>query len=460
MTASLIGARLDRLPPTKSVRRLVVLLSLGGFFEFYDLLFSAYVAPGLVKAGILTATTRGFFGTTGVASFVAALFVGLFIGTAICGFLADRFGRRAIFTVSLLWYSAATVAMAMQTGVFGLNLCRLLAGIGLGVEMITIDTYVSELAPRAWRGRAMALNQTIQFSAVPVAALLAWLLVPRAPLGIDGWRWVVMFGAVGSLVVWRIRRQLPESPRWLAAHGRGEEADRIVAALEAQAVAESGGGLEPAVAAEPESHRPGTGAMWTEMWRAPYLRRTLMLVVFNVFQTVGYYGFSAWVPTLLIQRGITVSTSLQYTFIIAIAAPFGPLLARAIADRTERKWQIVGAALSIALCGLVFARMNAAVWIILTGAAITLSNNILSVAFHAYQAELYPTRIRALAVGFVYSWSRLSVVFSSFAIGFTLAEFGVNGVFTLIAGSMGVVILAIGVMGPRTTRLGLEQISR
>jgi putative MFS transporter len=396
-------------------RRLVVLLSLGGFFEFYDLLFSAYVAPGLVREGILT--------TTGIASFVSALFIGLFIGTATCGFLADRFGRRAIFTISLLWYSAATFAMAMQAHVFGLYLCRLLAGIGLGVEMITIDTYISELVPKQWRGRAMALNQTIQFSAVPVAALLAWLLVPRAPLGIDGWRWVVLFGSAGALVVWQIRRQLPESPRWSSTDVRPS--------------------------------RP-----WRELRRPPYTKRTIMLIVFNVFQTVGYYGFSAWAPTLLIQRGITISTSLQYTFIIAIAAPFGPVLAGAIADRTERKSQIIGAALAIAVFGLLFAQMTSAVLIVLLGAAVTLANNVMSIAFHAYQAELYPTRIRAFAVGLVYSWSRLSVVFSSFAIGFTLRAFGVTGVFILIAGSMAVVIAAIGAMGPRTTNLALEEISK
>jgi putative MFS transporter len=386
-------------------RRLVVLLSLGGFFEFYDLLFSAYVAPGLVREGILT--------TTGIASFVSALFIGLFIGTATCGFLADRFGRRAIFTVSLLWYSAATLAMAMQTHAFGLNLCRLLAGIGLGVEMITIDTYISELAPKEWRGRAMALNQTIQFSAVPVAAFLAWLL---------NWRWVVLCGSAGALIVWQIRRQLPESPRW-----------------------------QPAPR--------GPRSSWREISRPPYAKRTTMLLIFNIFQTVGYYGFSAWVPTLLIQRGITISTSLQYTFIIAIAAPFGPILAHAIADRAERKWQIAGSALAIAVCGLLFARMTVPALIVLFGAAITLANNIMSVAFHAYQAELYPTRVRAFAVGFVYSWSRLSVVFSSFAIAFTLRSFGVTGVFTLIAGSMAVVIAAISLMGPRTTNLPLEEIS-
>lgn len=112
--AGTISARLDRLPATRSIWKLVVLLSLGFFFELYDLLYTGYVAPGLVKSGLLTATTHGLFGTTGVASFIGALFAGLFIGTIACGFLADRFGRRAVFTYSLLWYTVANVVMAFQ----------------------------------------------------------------------------------------------------------------------------------------------------------------------------------------------------------------------------------------------------------------------------------------------------------------------------------------------------------
>jgi MFS transporter, putative metabolite:H+ symporter len=403
----------------------VALISLGGFFEFYDIFFAGYIAPGLVRSGILTPTTPGLFGSIGlaggIAGFVAAMFSGLFVGTALVSFVADRFGRRAIFTYSLLWYTVASVVMAFQQHVFGLDLWRFISGIGVGVELVTIDTYLSELVPANLRGRAFALNQAIQFCAVPVVALLAWLLVPRSPFGLDGWRWVVLFGAAGAILVWWIRRRVPESPRWLA--------------------------------------QRATKGGFSEMWRPPYRTRSIMLIVFHLFQTVGFYGFSNWVPTLLIARGIAITSSLRYTFIIAIAAPFGPLLAAGLADKLERKWQIVLSAFAIAAAGLLFGQMTTAALLIFFGVLLTLANNILSFSSHAYQAELYPTRIRALAVGFVYSWSRISVVFSSFAIGFVLDRFGVPGVFTLIAGSMLIVMLAIGMLGPRTNNLALETIS-
>jgi putative MFS transporter len=130
------------------------------------------------------------------------------------------------------------------------------------------------------------------------------------------------------------------------------------------------------------------------------------------------------------------------------------------ADRFERKWLIVWAAFGIAVFGVLFGQAVAPPLLIGLGVLLTLSNNMMSTGFHTYQAELYPTRIRALAIGFVYSWSRLSVVFSAFVIAFFLDRFGVAGVFALIAGSMAVVMIAIGVFGPKTSNLALEAISR
>src|SRR5580658_4752158 len=126
--ASEIGRRLEALPVTRATWMRVALLSLGGFFEFYDMFLSGYVAPGLVRSHILTPSTPGLFGTSGIAGFVAALFAGLFLGTALFGFVSDRFGRRTIFTFSLLWYVAASAIMAFQRDAFGLDLWRFLAG--------------------------------------------------------------------------------------------------------------------------------------------------------------------------------------------------------------------------------------------------------------------------------------------------------------------------------------------
>ncbi|KWK23512.1 MFS transporter [Burkholderia stagnalis] len=456
LDAGSISARLDRLPPTRSVWKLVVLLSLGFFFELYDLLYSGYVAPGLVKSGILSATTHGLFGTTGVASFIAALFSGLFIGTIACGFLADRFGRRAIFTWSLLWYSAANVVMAFQDTAAGLNFWRFVVGLGLGVEMVTIGTYISELVPKQIRGRAFACEQAVGFVAVPVVAFLAYLLVPHAPFGLDGWRWVVLIGAHGAIFVWWIRRGLPESPRWLAQQGRLDEADRVMRALEAKVEAEYGRPLPPPAPAEPVPAR----GRFRDMWVPPYRKRTIMMTIFNVFQTVGFYGFANWVPTLLIKQGITITTSLMYSSVIALAAPIGPLIGLVIADRFERKSVIVAMAGAAIVCGLLFSRTTAAPLLIVLGIGLTLANNIMSYSYHAYQAELFPTAIRARAVGFVYSWSRFSAIFTSFVIAAVLNGFGTAGVFVFIAGAMAVVMAAIGLMGPRTKGVALEAISK
>jgi MFS transporter, putative metabolite:H+ symporter len=450
-----ISARLDRLPPTRTVWKLVVLLSLGFFFELYDLLYTGYVAPGIVKSGLLTPTTHGIFGTTGIASFIAALFAGLFIGTIACGFLADRFGRRPVFTYSLIWYVVANVIMAFQHTAAGLDFWRFIAGIGIGVELVTIGAYISELVPKQIRGRAFACEQAVGFVAVPVAAFLSFLLVPRAPFGIDGWRWVVLIGAQGALFVWWIRRALPESPRWLAQKGRLEEADRVMNMLEAKVRADYGRELPLPAPPMPVAPR----GKFRDMWVPPYRNRTLMMTVFNVFQTVGFYGFANWVPTLLIKQGITITNSLMYSSVIALAAPVGPVIGLFIGDRVERKTVIVVMAGANIVCGLWFSQVANAVMLVSLGVCLTLANNIMSYSFHAYQSELFPTSIRARAVGFVYSWSRFSAIFTAFLIAWVLKGFGTTGVFAFIAGAMLIVMLVIWSMGPRTTGLELEKIS-
>jgi len=450
-----IAARLDRLPSTWTVWKFIVLLSFGFFFELYDLLYSGYVAPGLVRSGIFTATTTGLFGLTGIASFIAFLFLGLFAGTLGCGFLADKFGRRSIFTYSLLFYTGANLIMAFQNTAAGVNFWRFMAGLGIGVELVTIDAYISELVPKHVRGRAFAFSQALGFTSVPVVGLLAYVLVPHKPLGLDGWRWVVLIGAHGALFVWFIRRALPESPRWLAEKGRVADAENVLSQIEARVRREYGGELpSPASAEIVEARR-----RFRDVWTPPLRKRTVMLVVFNIFQTFGYYGFANWVPTLLLGQGITITASMLYPFVIALAAPIGPMVGLLLADRLERRTVIVASAGLITAFGLLFSHTSNGFLLVAIGAGLTLANNTMSYSFHAYQTELYPTSIRASGVGFVYSWSRFSAIFTSFFIAGILRAFGTTGVFSSIAGAMVIVMLTIGLLGPKTLDLALEKIS-
>jgi len=290
---------------------------------------------------------------------------------------------------------------------------------------------------------------------VPVVSFLAYVLVPTAPFGVEGWRWVVLIGVVAAPVVVFLRRALPESPRWLAKHGRLAEADQVLRAIEAKVEAEYGRPLPPLGPEEPLS--PASGFL--DLWLPGVRGRVILMSVFNIFQTVGYYGFNNWVPSLLVKQGITVSTSLGYTTVIALAAPIGPLLGYFLGDRFERKWVIVASAAAILVCGLIFGETRDSGLIIAMGVGLTLAANIMSFSFHAYQQELFPTGIRARAAGFVYSWSRLSVIFSSFIIAFILVRFGALGVFVFIAAAMGLVMATIGFFGPRTTNLALEEIA-
>jgi putative MFS transporter len=454
--AEKLTARLDRLPMTRHLWKKALLISLGGFFDTYALALIGALAPGLFRAKILTATTVSFFGMTGLASFIAALFAGLFVGTIAFSYVADRFGRRSIFAFSLLWYGVASFIMALQDTANGLNLWRFISAIGLGVELVTIDAYLSELVPKSARGKVFAFLLGISAASGPVIYFLSWQLVPIAPFGIQGWRWVVWFGSVSAILVWWIRLGLPESPRWLAQQGRVDEAERIMAAIEARVEAESGRPLPPPGPPQAQEMRKGSLA---EIFNAQYRTRTIMLMLFNFFQTVGFYGFFGWVPTLLIAKGIHITQSLEYTFIIQFAAMAFPFLNMLFADRIERKWQVCLSCLSISVFGLLFANQTAPAALIVLGGVLAMATSWLAYSLHNYQSELYPTRIRARAVGFVYSWSRLSGVLTGFFVAFFLRHFGVPGVFAFVTACMAVVIVSVAGLGPRTNNLELEAIA-
>jgi putative MFS transporter len=447
--SSALAGRIERLPLGKFHRRFITLVSLGIFFDLYDIFVVAYLGATLQQSGFLSLKQFSFL--------VASGFLGMFFGTIFFGMSSDRMGRRLSFITLLLVYSTFTLAGAFAPTAGWLIATRFFAGLGIGAEIVVVDTYVTEIVPGYARGRYVAITQVAGFCAVPVAAILSRLLVPTHFL-MEGWRWVMVIGAGGALLTWWFRRRLPESPRWLESQGRTAEADAVMRSLEEESLSAP---ARPATrtAQSLNTRAPGEQGTFAELWRPPYLRRTLMLVLFQTLQTIGFYGFGNWAPTFLLKRGFSLVHSLEYTMLIALVSPVGPILGAWTSDRLERKWTIVVLALLVGTFGLGFGSTSAPAAVVALGALLVLCNNWFSATFHAFQAELFPTRIRATGVGFTYSWSRLSAAFSSLLIGAVLVH-GVPAVFALLAAAMTAVAVIVATLGPRTNRVALEELSQ
>ncbi|WP_336755964.1 MFS transporter [Pantoea sp. USHLN298] len=449
-----LAGRIDALPSSAGLWRFITLLALGGFFELYDLFETGYISSGLLAAGLFHTGGAGVFGFSDQAAFASATFLGLFIGASLLAPYADRFGRRLTFMCALLWYGLFSLLMAFQQSAEMIILFRLLVGIGLGVELVTIDTYLSEWVPSHLRSRAFAFAFFVQFLSVPAVALISWWLVPQTLLSLEGWRWVVIAGAVCSLVIWLIRKNLPESARWLAQQGRHQQAHQVLSTMEQRCGLTPGAPFPPDDAA---AQLPKRGR-FREIWSPAYRQRTLMLVVMNFFQAIGFFGFGNWLPALLSGSGTTVTHSLLYAFFITLAYPLGSLISSRYADKLENKWQIVLSSLMTVVFGTLFAFQTQPLMLIACGFLITWSNAWLTFSYHAYQTEIFPTHIRARAVGFCYSFSRLSTVFSSILIGVILQYAGTPGVIAFIVLSMLIVMLSVGLYGPKTRGIDLENI--
>jgi MFS transporter, putative metabolite:H+ symporter len=452
-----VVARLDRLPPSRYFVKLVFLIAIGGWFEFYEFSMPAGISLSLTKE-IFTTNAEGVLAWNSFATFLASFFFGMFIGAFIFSWVSDRFGRRATFTWSMLLYSLAIFLTALQHSAIIIDILRFIAGFGISVQLINNDSFIAEITPRRWRGRYMAFSILVVLTSGPIALFLSWLLVPHTILGLEGWRWVVIVGALGGVIVLFIRRNIPESPRWLQSKGRDEEAESVMHMMETRIRAELGRDLP-----EPESGHaePATAqGHWTEMFGPAYRKRTLMLSLFQFCQTIAAFGFITWVPIMLVRQGFPIAHSLAFTATMTLTAPIGAALGLFFAERFERKWQLVAMAIGTGVFGLLFSQAHSNLTILLCGALVALCVNWLVAIFHPYAAELFPTRFRAQAVGFTFSWSRVSSMLVGYAVTFLLSTYGTVGVFSMIAAAMFVIVLAVGILGPRSNRLALETLSK
>jgi MFS transporter, putative metabolite:H+ symporter len=440
---------LDRLPVTGWHWRLTILVGLGSFFDLYEVFLGGVLAPVL-------ATEFGL-GSTGKALVIAAGFAGMFVGAMVLSVVADRLGRRRVFILNLLVYSLFSLAAAFSPNIETFLVLRFVAGIGLGAELVLVDTYLAEFVPGRVRGRMTAWAYTVGFLGVPLAALLGGKLVAKQELlGVEGWRWLLVFGGLGAVFVLIVRTMLPESPRWLESVGRDAEAWAVVRSVVAKVAPGTAVPEEPGPSHTREEAR-GVGEVLTIAFR-DYRKRSVMLVVFQVLQTVAYYGFGTLAPLVLVAKGFEVTESLGYAALSFAGYPLGSLASVPLVERFERKYLIIASALGIAVCGIVFAAADAVVVIVVAGFLLTAVSNVFSNAFHIYQAEIFPTAIRSSASGIAYSLSRATSVVLPFVAVPLLGTLGPVAVFSGSAVLIVVLCLDVGLLGPLSTGRALEQV--
>jgi len=441
-----IAARLNRLPLTAVHRRATFIAGIGSFFDLFDIFLAGVLATVLTQEFHLTRAA--------LAPIIASSFVGMFFGATLLGRFADTHGRRSAFLVNLGIYSAFTLLGAFSPNLPTVIVTRFLAGIGIGAELPLVDAYLSELLPARHRGRYTAWAYTLGFIGVPAAGVLARVLVPQQPFGIDGWRWMFVIGSLGAAIIWIMRAQLPESPRWLESVGRDAEADAIVSRMEREA--ESMAPLTPPSADEVGAVERGR---FRVIFGSRYRGRTLMLCVFHLFQTVGYYGFGTLVPTVLAAKGYSIVTSLTFTSLTFLGYPIGSALSLPIVEQIDRRWLIVASAALMAVFGLTLGYAEAPSVILASGFLYTATSNIFSNAIHIFQVEIFPTFARATAAGTAYGMSRLSTGAMPFVLVPVLDRYGPTAMFGVIAGALTICIVDIAMFAPPTTGRALERIS-
>src|SRR3954463_8057834 len=268
--------RLGRLPLTREHGRLVVGSGLGWALDAMGVGLISFVMAALAVQWQLSPTELSWIGSIG--------FAGMALGATLGGLLADRFGRRQVFAVTLLIFGVATGAAALSWSVGALLVFRFLIGLGLGAELPVASTLISEFAPARVRGRVVVALEAFWAVGWVLAALIGYLLVPRSDAG---WRWALALGAVPALYAVAVRRGLPESVRFLEMRGRTDEAEAAVRRFEDAA------GVPPttATAAASAPARDAGG-----LWSAGNRRRTAALWAVWFSINFAYYGAFIWLP--------------------------------------------------------------------------------------------------------------------------------------------------------------------
>lgn len=427
-----IARRLDELPFTRRHFRVLTGSGLGWALDAMDVGLISFILAALAQQWDLTKTESGWIASVG--------FIGMALGASLGGLLADRFGRRQVFAVTLLVYGLATGASALAGSVAVLLVLRFFVGLGLGAELPVASTYVSEFAPRRIRGRLIVILEAFWAVGWTAAALIAYFVIP---LSDDGWRWAFALGAIPAVYALVVRWGLPESPRWLVGRGRIAQAERIVAAFEADA----GVVAEKAILKEAPSRAlaSSAGARVQSLWWPEFRVRTASIWLVWFCVNFAYYGAFIWIPSLLLDAGYSLVSSFGFTLIITLAQLPGYAVAAWLIEIWGRRLTLSVFLVGSAVSAILFGTASGEGTLIASGMALSFFNLGAWGALYAVTPELYPTSLRATGAGWAAGVGRIASIIAPLLVPVLLVAGGAPLVFAIFAAFF--VIAAAAVWG-------------
>ncbi|TMJ29020.1 MAG: MFS transporter [Alphaproteobacteria bacterium] len=434
------GPRLDRLPISSFHYRIFWLIGAGMFFDGYDL----YVGASVLGAAVATK----FAVLPQVPQFISWTFVGMTIGSVIAGFLGDKYGRRFTYQFNLMVFGLASFAAALAPSMEWLIAARFVMGLGLGAEIVVGYSTMTEFVPPASRGRWMAFMAFIVVAGFPATSIISTFVIP-----VWGWRPMFVIAGVGAMVVWYLRKNLPESPRWLESNGREAEAEALMLKIEAEA---SGGRPLPPPAVPAPMPAWSFGSLFSPTLLPRMIVGSVVLIVINTL----IFGFVNWLPTFFGQQGISITRSLAYTMVLAIGSLVGCAIGAWSADYFGRKPTIIGASVLTIVAGAIYPYMKTPETLLSVGFVLIVGIYILTALLYGvYTSELFPTEVRLRANGLCNMLGRGATVVSPFIVLWLFKGYGVAGVIGLMIGLLIIQIVVVAALGIETNRRGLESLT-
>lgn len=434
------GARLDRLPISSFHRRIMWLIGIGMFFDGFDIYVAATVLGATLKSGFSTMHQN--------AEFISVTFVGMMLGAFLTGFLGDRYGRRFTYQANLAIFGLASIAAVFAPSMLVLILLRFVMGLGLGAENVVGYATMTEFVPPQTRGKWLGWISVFVVSGSPVTALLGTLIIPRF-----GWRIMFVLGGLGAMIVWYLRKALPESPRWLESIGRTEEADAILRAVEREASLHHALPLpNPAPPAVPSR---ALGSLLSPLLLPRMIVGAITLIVVNTL----VFGFVTWLPTFFVQEGRSIASSLGYSLVISLGAPLGSALGALTADSWGRKPSIVGASLLSIIVGGIYPFVKDPTALQVVGFLLMIPIYVLvTLLFAVYIPELFPTEVRMRASGICNTFGRGATILTPFVVVALFRAYSVRGVVAFLIALLVVQIVVVLAFGVEPRKRRLEEI--